>query len=81
MQRDLLSRLLGVAVDQKLDLGEVFRFLLTPMPLSLCHVDDSIHKNGKSALLKSLKSQIESCEPSNVSLIVIDGFFVLHTMK
>ena len=81
MQRDLFGRLLGIAVDQKLDLGQVFRFPLTPMPLSLCHVDGSIHKTDKSAPLKSLKSQIKSCEPSNVSLIIIDGFFVLHTIK
>ena len=61
MQRDLFGRLLGVAGDQKLDLGEVLRFPLTPMPLSLCHVDGSMHKTHKSALLKSLESQIESC--------------------
>ena len=81
MQRDLFCRLLGVAVDQKLDMGEVFRFPLTPMLLSLYHVDGSIYKTDMSALLKSLESQIKSCEPSNVSLIVIDGFFVIHTIK
>ena len=81
MQRDLFGRLLGVAVDQKLDMGEVFRFPLTPMSLSLCHLDGSIYKTDKSALLKLLESQIESCEPSYVRLIVVDGFFVLHTIK
>ncbi|CAH0562802.1 unnamed protein product [Brassicogethes aeneus] len=81
MQRDLFGRLLGVTVDQKLNLDEVFQFPLTPMPLSMCHVDGSIHKTDKSVLLKSLESQITSNEQEDIDLVVIDGFFVLHTVK
>lgn len=60
----------------------MLRFPITPIPLSLCHIDGSINKTVKSVLVKVLEQQSEDMEqpPSNVDMVIIDGFFLLNTM-
>lgn len=81
MQRDLFGRLLGVSMDQKLDLEKVLTYPLTPVPLSLCHLDETICKTDKSVLLKSLEGKIKTIAPSHIDIVIVDGFFILHTLK
>ncbi|CAH0663654.1 unnamed protein product [Spodoptera exigua] len=51
------------------------------MPLSLCHMDGTINKTDKSALMRDLEKKIESTEPESTDVLIIDGFFLLHTLK
>ena len=37
MERNLFDKLLCVALEKKIDLKEILRYPLTPVPLSLCH--------------------------------------------
>lgn len=43
--------------------------------------DGAICKTQKSALMKSLEKNIEHHLPLYIDVLIIDGFFLLHTMK
>ena len=45
---------------------------LTSIPLSLSHVDGSIHKTPKSAILNHLESKIVSTQPKGVDVTIVD---------
>lgn len=62
MQRDLFGLLLAVSLEQQIDIEKVLSYPLTPVPLSLCHLDGTISKTDKSALLKSIEHE----EPNSV---------------
>ena len=47
MERDLFGCILFLASLQKIDMGELLKYPLTPVPLSLCHVDGTMQKNSK----------------------------------
>lgn len=60
---------------------QLLTFPLTPVPFSLCHLDGSIMKTNKAALTKLLESTVDSQgEPSDVGTLLVDGFFLLHTI-
>lgn len=78
MQRDLFGRLLAVSLEQHIDLEKVLSFPLTPVPLSLCHLDGTMCKTDKSVLLKCLENTIFNGSnqlPPVIDMSVIDGFF------
>lgn len=83
LQRDLFGRLLALSLDTSIDLEKVLCFPITPMPLSLCHIDGSLNKTDKSVLIHELEKQVEDMEqpPPQVDLVIIDGFFFLNTFK
>lgn len=57
-------------------------FPLSPVPLSLCHLDGSIRKSAKSILLKCLNVSKESDAPSiPCDISLIDWFYLLHAMN
>lgn len=62
---------------------KVLCFPITPMPLSLCHIDGSINKTDKSVLVHELEKLVEDMEqqPSQIDLAIVDGFFFLNTFK
>ena len=76
--RDLFGSLLYLSLQKKVDIGEVLKHPLTPVPLSLCHVDGSMQKSPKSALMKYLESKTMSQPPRSVNVKVIDAMFFLH---
>ena len=56
MERDLFGGILFLALQRKVDMGEVLAHpKLTPIPLALCHVDGKIHKTQKVALMYDLE--------------------------
>ncbi|XP_046481745.2 uncharacterized protein [Neodiprion pinetum] len=63
------------------DINRILSYPITPVPLSLCHLDGGIHKTDKSALAKSLEAKIDHDPPSHADVYLIDGFFILHAMK
>jgi hypothetical protein len=76
--RDLFGSILYLSLEKKVDMAEVLTYPLTPLPLSLCHVDGIFHKTPKSVLLKYLESKVESQEPAHVDVTVIDAMFFLY---
>lgn len=83
LQRDLFGRLLALSLDTSIDLEKVLCFPITPMPFSLCHIDGSLNKTDKSVLIHELEKQVEDMgqPPSQVDLVIVDGFFFLNTFK
>lgn len=56
MQRDLFGKLLGIAMENSVDLDKVLSYPLTPVPLSFCHIDGGICKTNKSLLHGKFRS-------------------------
>lgn len=81
VQRDLFGRMLGISMDHKIDISKILSYPITPVPLSMCHFDGAICKTQKSALMKSLEKNIEHHPPLYIDVLIIYGFFLLHTMK
>ena len=52
---------------------------MTPMPTSLCHLDGTICKTEKSAMMKILRN--DSALPSHIDVVIGDGFYFIHSMK
>ena len=63
---------------KKVDMGKVLKYPLTPVPLSICHVDGSIQKTPKAALMRYLECKVNSLAPSKVDIKIIDAMFFLH---
>ena len=78
MERDLFGSILYLSVTNNIDLPCIFSFPLTPIPLSLAHIDGGMLKTPKAKLLKELEQRIESDEPPFVDVYIADGFFFLH---
>ncbi|KAK4873797.1 hypothetical protein RN001_013157 [Aquatica leii] len=58
------------------DLFEQLSYLLTPVPLSMCHLDGTICKTPKSALITLLEKYNQSEPPQNTNVIIYDGYFI-----
>ena len=80
--RDLFGRLLYLAATQNVDLGIVLSYPLTPVPLSLCHLNGAMHKTSKCALMDKLEpmgtTDVQPDTSSDVCLI--DTMFFLRTL-
>uniref|UniRef100_A0A6P7FYQ7 Uncharacterized protein LOC114335591 n=1 Tax=Diabrotica virgifera virgifera TaxID=50390 RepID=A0A6P7FYQ7_DIAVI len=83
LQRDLFGRLLALSLDTHVNLEKVLCFPITPVPLSLCHMDGSINKTAKSILIRELEKQVEEIvqPPQQLDCLIVDGFFFLNTFK
>ena len=80
--RNLFGRLLFLSTMENIDLEKVFRYPLTPVPLSLAHIDGSMNKTDKAKLLHVLEKKVESIPPesSSIGTVIIDVMFFLHTL-
>ena len=76
--RDLFGSLLELTIEKRIDIREVLAYSLTPLPLSLCHVDGSLLRSPKAALLHHLESKIVSSPPSSVDVTIVDAMFFMH---
>lgn len=83
LQRDLFGRLLGISLQQNVEIEKVLEYPLTPAPLSLCHMDGTINKTDKSKLVKPLidREKIVESIPKELDVVIIDGFFYLYTLR
>ena len=81
MERDLFGSILFFALQRNIDMGEMLKFPLTPVPICLAHIDGSMQKTPKSSLLKELETQVISETSSNIDSLVIDDMFFLRLLK
>lgn len=63
LQRDLFGRMLAISMNENTNIEKILTYPLTPVPMSMCHLDGSIFKTVKSVLLKCLekKGSKQSC--------------------
>lgn len=80
--RDLFARLLVIAQTRDIDLQEVFKHSLGPLPWSLASTDGTLGKTDKSKLLEPLTNAVEPAEdvPPTAAWIV-DGMAILQSLK
>ena len=76
--RDLLGSILNTSLERKIGMGEVLSYPLTSIPLSLSHVDGSIHKTSKSETLNHLESKVISAEPKRMDVTIVGAIFFLY---
>ena len=76
--RDLFGSILCISLEKKIDMDEVLSYPLTPVPLSLCNVDETMLTTPKSALMKHLEERIISVAPLTIDAQIIDAAFFLH---
>lgn len=77
----VFGRILTIGIEKKIDLKKLLEYSLTPLPLSLVHIDGTMLKTDKSVLLKCLEKLVDTSEnlpERNVDLI--DGMFYLHSL-
>ena len=61
---------------------QVLTFPLTPVPLSMCHIEGAIHKTDEAVLTATLEATLQvHDEPQSVDLKVFDGFQLFTEMK
>ena len=62
-------------------MADVLKYPLTPVPLPICHVDGSIRKTPKVALMRYLECKVSSLAPSKVDIKIIDAsFFCIYML-
>jgi hypothetical protein len=76
--RDLFGSILYHSLEQKIDMAEVLKYPLTPVPLSLSHVNGTMLKSPKVTILKHLESKVTTTPPTSVDTTIIDASFFLH---
>ena len=78
--RDLFGSILYISLGRKVDMGEVLNYPLTPVPLSLSHVDGKMLKTDKSKLYNVLEFSTKSDTPF-ANETIIDAVFCVFTIK
>ena len=76
-----MGRLVMLASKKELGLEYVFRYPLTPVPLSLCCSDGMMAKTKKHSLFSLLEKKVPQSSPGTVDAYVIDGQSLLHTIR
>ena len=73
--RDFFGSILCLSMQQKRDMAEVLKYLLTLVPLYLSHVDGSVNSTPKSNLLSYINSQFVAVPPSSIDITIIAAAF------
>ena len=76
--RDLFGSILFLSLERKVDMAEVLSCPLTPVPLSLSHVNGTMLKTKKSTLTCALEIKVITKPPDIVHETVIDASFFLY---
>ena len=73
--KKLFSSILFLSLKRKVDMAAVLSYPLTPVPLSLSHVDGTMLKTKKSTLTSVLEMKVITRPPDIVNETVIDASF------
>ena len=76
--RKLFGSILFLSLKRKVDMAAVLLYPLTPVPLSLSHVDGTMSKTKKSTLTSALKMKVITTPPDTVNDNVIHASFFLY---
>ena len=76
--RDIFGSVLRLSLENNVDMAEVLWHPLTPVPLSLSHVDGIMLKSPKSAMMKHLESKVISTPPTSIIVTITDAMFFMH---
>ena len=68
MERNIFARLLHMALDRKVDMGEVLKYPLTAVPLALGQIDGTMRSTAKNKLMNNLKNRLKSTSPTHMML-------------
>ena len=85
--RTLFARLLIASRSRNIDLREVLKYELSPVPYALAHTDGTIRKSTKSALLTALETSVQvsprlPCDNENPRTEhILDGMAVVQMVK
>ena len=71
---------LSLSLKQRIDMGEVLKYPLTQVPLSLTNFNGSIKKILKAKLLKELESRVASVKPASIDVMIIDAMFFFNLL-
>ncbi|KAJ8670310.1 hypothetical protein QAD02_001569 [Eretmocerus hayati] len=80
-QCDMFGRLLGISIEQNLNMEKVLKFPLTKFPACFSHPDGTMTKTDKAALSKAILGKASWEPPSSLDYNLIDGYFFLHLLK
>ena len=78
--RDLMGRLVYLACTSNIELEMVFRFPLTPVPLSLASIYGTVKKTPKYKLSKYLEDLIKHRGPTTVDAVIYDAMFIVQSL-
>eukprot|EP00794_Sanderia_malayensis_P015514 gene15514-17096_t len=78
LMRDLFGSILHLSLEQNIDMAEVMKYPLTPVPLSLSNVDGTMLKTPKSKLMSQLEKRVSTSPPPKVEAYVINAAFFFH---
>ncbi|MCG7875152.1 MAG: hypothetical protein N0C90_02335 [Candidatus Thiodiazotropha endolucinida] len=78
--RDLFGRLLYLSTVKDIDLKLVLVYPLTPVPMTLAHVDGTKITTDKSKLFAKLEARIHSDAPRSVDVCIMDGMFLIQSL-
>jgi len=65
---------------ERIAIEKVFQYLLTPVPLTLAHVDGIINKTDKAKVMHKFEGMVESEKPGDNDVTLIDAMILLHTL-
>ena len=82
IQRDVFGRLLYVSLEKKIDIEKALSYPLAPILFSFTHTNGTICKTPKSVIISELFAhQVEFVDPPEADIHLVDGFYLLHTLK
>lgn len=62
LQRDLFGRMLAISINENTDIEKILTYPLTPVPMSMCHLDGSIFKTDVR-FIKSIRKECSKQSP------------------
>ena len=73
-----VGRVLRLSLKNSIEMAEVLQHPLTPVPLLLSHVDWTLLRSPKSALMKHLDSKVKSSPSTSINVTSIDAMFFMY---
>ena len=79
--RDLFARILYISFQRKVDMAQVLKYPLTPVPLSLSYADGTMLSTAIPAFLTYFETKGAMTTPDENDVQIIDAAFFLHFHK
>ena len=80
MERDLLGRILQLAMQRKITIDEVLIYPLTSFPQTLLYIDGKMSKTTKITLRKKLEKSSVLKNPEMVDVVIVEVIFFVDLL-